>query len=150
MSDPDDMQRYVARAKMFKALADPKRVQIVDVVTREGTMCGTQLAERLGISLALLSHHWKILVDAGILRCQQQGQNKFCTIERESLDVLGQFCDGMDAPIAVATAATERTPSTTRQRTRSTSNRRARESTSASGSGARATKRKAPSRARGS
>ncbi len=62
MTEPEDMQRYVARAKMFKALADPKRVQIVDVVTREGTMCGTQLAERLGISLALLSHHWKILV----------------------------------------------------------------------------------------
>ena len=146
MTEPDDMQRYVARAKMFKALADPKRVQIVDIVTREGTMCGTQLAERLGISIALLSHHWKILLDAGILRCEQQGQNKFCTIARESLDVLGQFCDGCDD----VTAPDEHTPSTTRQRTRSTSNRRGRESTSASGSGACATKRKAPSRARGS
>jgi ArsR family transcriptional regulator, arsenate/arsenite/antimonite-responsive transcriptional repressor len=69
------------RAKIFKALADPTRVDIVDVLAKDGSLCGTELAESLGISLALCCHHWEVLVDAGILKKERVGQLRICTLD---------------------------------------------------------------------
>lgn len=68
------------RAKVFKALSDPRRVEIVDQLAK-GSQCGTDLAESLGISLALLCHHWEVLVDAGILRKERRGQLRVCSLD---------------------------------------------------------------------
>jgi ArsR family transcriptional regulator, arsenate/arsenite/antimonite-responsive transcriptional repressor len=72
------------RAKVFKALADPRRVEIVEQLAK-GSQCGTTLAETLGISVALLSHHWEVLVQAGILRKERQGQLRVCSLDCERL-----------------------------------------------------------------
>ena len=78
------------RAKVFKALADPRRIEIVELLA-QGSQCGTTLAESLGISVALLCHHWEVLVDAGILRKERQGQLRVCTLDagrlREALNM---------------------------------------------------------------
>lgn len=68
------------RAKVFKALADPRRVEIVELLAK-GAQCGTTIAESLGISVALLCHHWEVLVDAGILKKERQGQLRVCTLD---------------------------------------------------------------------
>lgn len=72
------------RAQVFKALADPRRVEIVELLA-QGSQCGTVIAESLGISVALLCHHWEVLVDAGILRKERQGQLRVCTLDVERL-----------------------------------------------------------------
>lgn len=72
------------RAKVFKALSDPRRVEIVDQLAR-GSLCGTDLADSLGISLALLCHHWEVLVDAGILQKKRQGQLRVCSLNAQRL-----------------------------------------------------------------
>ena len=72
------------RAKVFKALADPRRVEIVELLAK-GSQCGTLIAEALGISVALLCHHWEVLVDAGILRKERQGQLRVCSLDAERL-----------------------------------------------------------------
>lgn len=72
------------RSKVFKALSDPRRVEIVEQLAK-GSQCGTALAESLGISVALLSHHWEVLVQAGILRKERQGQRRVCSLECERL-----------------------------------------------------------------
>jgi ArsR family transcriptional regulator, arsenate/arsenite/antimonite-responsive transcriptional repressor len=72
------------RAKVFKALADPRRVEIVELLA-QGSQCGTSLAESLGISVALLCHHWEVLVEAGILKKERQGQRRVCTLDAERL-----------------------------------------------------------------
>jgi DNA-binding transcriptional ArsR family regulator len=83
------------RAKVFKALSDPRRVEIVDQLAR-GSQCGTELAESLGISLALLCHHWEVLVDAGILSKERRGQLRVCSLDtgrlREALSM--SFVEG--------------------------------------------------------
>lgn len=81
----DSTKTYADRAKFFKALSDPRRLHIVDLLTREDNLCGVELAERLGISIALLSHHWKILTDAGVICQVKSGQTKTCSLEREKL-----------------------------------------------------------------
>ena len=73
------------RARVFKALADPRRVDIVDLLARDGEMCGTVLAEALGISLPLLCHHWEVLVDAGILRKERVGQLRVCSLDLDKV-----------------------------------------------------------------
>ena len=69
------------RAKVFKALSDPTRVAIVDVLAKSGPQCGTELADQLGISIALVSHHWEVLVEAGLVRKERVGQARYCTVD---------------------------------------------------------------------
>ena len=84
-----------ARAKIFSALADPTRLRIVEVLMKEGELSSTQIANKLEISLALLCHHSKILIDAGILVLRKQGQTKFrsvnCDLLNACFDSLGQL-----------------------------------------------------------
>jgi ArsR family transcriptional regulator len=89
------------RAKIFKALSDPRRVEIVDLLAKDGEMCGTQLAESLGVSMSLVCHHWEVLVDAGILKKQRQGQLRVCTLDTERIrEAAGDWAvpDGAKAP----------------------------------------------------
>jgi ArsR family transcriptional regulator len=90
------------RAKVFKALADPRRVEIVELLAN-GSQCGTILAESLGISVALLCHHWEVLVDAGILKKERVGQLRVCTLDaarlREAMN-MGAAWDEPQAPAA--------------------------------------------------
>ena len=72
------------RAKVFKALADPRRVEIVELLAK-GSQCGTLIAEALGISVALLCHHWEVLLDAGLLKKERQGQLRVCTLDPDRL-----------------------------------------------------------------
>src|SRR3954471_8897369 len=72
------------RAKVFKALADPRRVEIVELLAK-GSQCGTLIAESLGISVALLCHHWEVLVDAGLLKKERQGQLRICSLDAQRL-----------------------------------------------------------------
>jgi DNA-binding transcriptional ArsR family regulator len=62
------------RARVFKALGDPCRVDIVDLLARDGKMSGTVIADALGISPSLLCHHSEVLLEAGILKKQRVGQ----------------------------------------------------------------------------
>ena len=71
------------RARVFKALSDPRRVEIIDRLASGRSMCGTALANALGISLALLSHHSEVLMEAGLLRKQRVGKLRVCTLDLE-------------------------------------------------------------------
>jgi DNA-binding transcriptional ArsR family regulator len=73
------------RAKVFKALSDPRRIDIVDALAKNGSLCGTQLAEELGVSLALLCHHWDVLIDAGLVKKERVGQLRVCTLDTARL-----------------------------------------------------------------
>ncbi|HEX5658445.1 MAG TPA: helix-turn-helix transcriptional regulator [Polyangiales bacterium] len=70
-----------ARAKVFKALSDPRRVDIVDSLAKHGAQSGTQLAEELGVSIALLCHHWEVLAEAGVVKKERVGQLRMCTLD---------------------------------------------------------------------
>jgi ArsR family transcriptional regulator len=69
------------RAKVFKALSDPSRVGIIDILAKQGPLNGTEIAERLGISLALVCHHWDVLADAGIVQKDRVGQCQYCSLD---------------------------------------------------------------------
>lgn len=74
------------RARVFAALSDPTRLRLVELLASEEELCGTQIAHKAGISLALLSHHWKVLSDAGVVTRERRGQRQYCKVDRESLE----------------------------------------------------------------
>jgi len=73
------------RAKVFKALSDPTRLRMVEMLSDCKTMCGSEIAEKLGISLALLCHHWKTLEHAGLVIKRKEGQTASISLNRQLL-----------------------------------------------------------------
>ncbi len=71
-----DVQREPAlrMAAVAKALGDPIRLQLVDVLRRDaGKVCVCELVPLFDISQPTLSHHLKKLRDAGIVDSERQG-----------------------------------------------------------------------------
>jgi DNA-binding transcriptional ArsR family regulator len=86
--------------KIFKALSDPTRLAIFELVRSCGTDGCTerdandslsQIAERFGLSLSTVSHHVRELRNAGLISCEKRGQRLFCTVDAQVLDQLEQF-----------------------------------------------------------
>lgn len=72
-----DRRRNEHRAKIFAALSDPTRLQIVEMLATQGEMSGSDVAHQLGISLSLFCHHSKNLSEAGVLQIRREGQTKY-------------------------------------------------------------------------
>lgn len=81
----DEKAQRDRRARIFKALGDPTRLQMVELLARCSRMSGTEIAEGTGITLALLCHHWTILADAGIIKKWKDGQTAYCSLNWEML-----------------------------------------------------------------
>ena len=74
-----------SRARIFAALADPTRLRIVELLATEEELCGSQIAMKADISMALLSHHWRVLTDAGVVTRVRRGQRQFCSLDYEAV-----------------------------------------------------------------
>ncbi|CAN7165857.1 metalloregulator ArsR/SmtB family transcription factor [Pseudarthrobacter oxydans] len=63
------------KALVFKALADPNRLRLLSIVKAEdsGESCVCDLTEPLDLGQPTVSHHLKILVEAGILHREKRG-----------------------------------------------------------------------------
>jgi DNA-binding transcriptional ArsR family regulator len=79
------------RARIFGALSDPTRLKLVEILASEKELCGTQIAHRAGISMALLSHHWRVLSEAGVVSRERRGQRQYCWVDREVLEGALEF-----------------------------------------------------------
>src|SRR5215212_8104387 len=76
-------------ASIAKALADPIRVQLVDVLRRHaGEVCVCELEPLFDISQPTLSHHLKRLRDAGVVGVERRGLWSFYYVKPEALEVL--------------------------------------------------------------
>ena len=83
-----------ATAELFKALADPARVRIVNLLaTSDGPVCACELYEPLGLSQPTVSHHLKKLTDAGLLEREQRGKWAYFSLKRDSVEKLAAVAD---------------------------------------------------------
>jgi ArsR family transcriptional regulator len=81
-------------AELFKALADPHRVRIVNLlVTRAEPVCVCDLTALLDRSQPTVSHHLKKLVGAGLLRREQRGVWAYYSIDRDAMRRLAAVVD---------------------------------------------------------
>ncbi len=83
-----------ATAQLFKALGDPARVKIVNLLaTTDEPVCVCNLTGPLGLSQPTVSHHLKKLTDAGLLRREQRGVWAYYSIDPEAVARLGALAD---------------------------------------------------------
>jgi ArsR family transcriptional regulator, arsenate/arsenite/antimonite-responsive transcriptional repressor len=83
-----------ATAELFKALGDPTRVRILNLVARSGgPVCACDLNEPVGLTQPTVSHHLKKLVDAGLLEREQRGKWAFFSLKREAVEKLAAVAD---------------------------------------------------------
>jgi ArsR family transcriptional regulator len=74
-------------ARMLKVLADPSRLSIFNMLM-EGVQCNCEIAERLGFSLSLISHHLRVLHEVGLVQSERDAQDArwiYHSIDREGL-----------------------------------------------------------------
>lgn len=64
---------YEDQAKVFKALSDEKRLQILELL-KGGEKCACVLIEKIDIPQSSLSYHMKILCESGIVEGRQEGK----------------------------------------------------------------------------
>ncbi|MGH2449822.1 MAG: ArsR/SmtB family transcription factor [Candidatus Limnocylindria bacterium] len=74
-----------ATAMLFKALADPARVKIVNLLaTSEDRVCACEFIPALGLAQATVSHHLTKLTDAGLLEREQRGKWAYFSLNPEA------------------------------------------------------------------
>ena len=76
---------YAKMAKVFKALSDPKRVKIVDLLSC-GDMCACVLLKCFEITQPTLAHDMKVLSEAGIVTSRREGKKTYYALNRELLE----------------------------------------------------------------
>ncbi len=77
-------------ARTLKAIADPTRLRLVSIVgaSGEGEVCVCDLTEPVGLSQPTVSHHLKVLVDAGLLAREKRGTWAYYSLVPGALSVL--------------------------------------------------------------
>ncbi len=89
-------------AVVFKALADPTRVRVLQYLASShgGTACACHLPSALGISQPTLSFHMKKLHDAGLVSRDRRGRWVHYTVEPEQLASANAFLHLCGEPTA--------------------------------------------------
>jgi ArsR family transcriptional regulator len=81
-----------AVAQLFKALADPSRIKIVNLLARRGEpVCACEFVPALGLAQATVSHHLKQLTSAGLLEREQRGKWAYFSLDPEAGSRLEQL-----------------------------------------------------------
>jgi len=81
-SDAEDL------ASVFAAMADPVRLRLLSLVADAGEICSCNLLEPLGKSQPTISHHTKVLAEAGLIRGDKRGRWVWWQIVPERLDAV--------------------------------------------------------------
>lgn len=94
---PDEARQL---ATAFKVLGEPARLRILSLIAAGSAeeMCVCEMVEPLGLSQPTVSHHLKVLHDAGLLTRQKRGTWVFYSVVPERLDALR---DALSIPLPV-------------------------------------------------
>jgi ArsR family transcriptional regulator, arsenate/arsenite/antimonite-responsive transcriptional repressor len=73
---PSAAERAEAMAPVLSALADPTRLRIVSILldAPDGSCCGCDMEQPLGLSQPTISHHLRVLREAGLVEGERQGR----------------------------------------------------------------------------
>jgi len=87
LASPLDASQAAALAGGFTALSDPVRLRVLSILAAaaEGEVCVCDFVEPLGKSQPTISHHLKILSDAGLVHGDRRGKWVWYSLDRERL-----------------------------------------------------------------
>ncbi|HOA18921.1 MAG: winged helix-turn-helix transcriptional regulator [Tissierellia bacterium] len=85
-------KNYEQAALLFRALSDPNRLAIIDMIKTE-EKCACKILEELQITQPTLSHHMKILCDSGLVNSRREGKWMHYSINKELFEEVKQLFD---------------------------------------------------------
>lgn len=88
LAAPLDVDQAEELAAAFAALADPVRLRLLSLVAEAGEVCSCDLMEPLGKSQPTISHHTKILSEAGLIIGEKRGRWVWWSVVPDHLDQL--------------------------------------------------------------
>lgn len=81
-------------AHLFKALADPHRIRILNLLATTGApVCVCELVPALGLAQPTVSFHLKKLADAGLIRRERRGTWAYYTIDPDTMRRVKEVVD---------------------------------------------------------
>jgi ArsR family transcriptional regulator len=88
-----DEERAAELAKVFKALGDPVRLRLLSMIaSREGgEVCVCEMTPAFDLSQPTISHHLKLLRQAGLIDCERRGTWVYYRVLPGALDRLAGF-----------------------------------------------------------
>ncbi|SRR5258708_14653607 len=86
----------VSQARLLKALADPTRLRILSLLSRyEGEVCVCEIVESFTLEQPTISHHLRIMRDAGLVDCRKKGLWAYYYVRREALSSAQEIISGV-------------------------------------------------------
>ena len=79
-------QSFSDDAAMFKALGDERRLQIMHQIAGKPGICSCKVLEAHDMSQSTLSHHMKLLCDAGLVKCEKDGKWVHYSLNSEGIE----------------------------------------------------------------
>ncbi len=85
-------------AALFRALGDPARIRIVNLLARsDEPVCACDFEPVLGLSQPTVSHHLRKLTDAGLVEREQRGRWAYFSIKPQALASVARLVDPKEA-----------------------------------------------------
>jgi ArsR family transcriptional regulator len=84
-------------APMFKALGDPIRLRLMSMIASQPEACVCDLTGAFEVSGPTISHHLRVLREAGLVDCQRRGTWVYYWVRPEAVRQLGALLD-LSAP----------------------------------------------------
>ena len=87
-------------AEVLRALADPARLRLVSLLAAapNAECCGCDLTEPLGLSQPTVSHHLKVLLEAGLLDRERRGRWVYYALREDRLAALRSILSPVPVP----------------------------------------------------
>ena len=83
---------YIKNAKIFKALSDQNRLKILHILS-DGERCGCELLNHFNFTQPTLSHHMRVLMGCGIVKCRKEGTWIYYSLEEKVCDDTIKFLE---------------------------------------------------------
>jgi ArsR family transcriptional regulator len=87
--DPMSAEQAELVAGLLKALADPIRVRLMSLITATDEACVCDLTAPFDVSQPTISHHLRVLREAGLVDSERRGTWVWYRARREALDAVG-------------------------------------------------------------
>ncbi len=84
------MENYLEYTKIFKALGDPKRAMIIDMLSC-GELCACMILDKFEMSQSTLSHHMKLLCECGLVSARNEGKWTYYSLNEDTINKTKQF-----------------------------------------------------------
>jgi ArsR family transcriptional regulator, arsenate/arsenite/antimonite-responsive transcriptional repressor len=100
--------------QLLQALADPTRLAIVRQLAQDGEVCACDFTSCCDVRQPTVSHHLKVLREAGIVRSERRGSWIFYTLEPAAINrltaIVGGLANGGLIPLSELTRGRAREP----------------------------------------